>query len=218
MRPAGESWWQFIRHTKSPDLPVVLLEDLAALVGLALALDRRRARRGHRQRAVGRRRQPRDRAAARRGRGRARHRDGQPARSARRPGPRSWRASGAAIEDEPARAALHPPAHRSARPRRDRRRGQGRVRPRAVGRASWPPRSTRSRSSIRAVEPRATLIFVEPDVYREPARLTGLEVRDRARERVARSSSGRSRRTPGVRRLRDLRRASRGRRRASRRS
>ncbi len=38
VRPAGESWWQFIRHTKSPDLPVVLLEDAAALVGLVVAL------------------------------------------------------------------------------------------------------------------------------------------------------------------------------------
>jgi cation diffusion facilitator family transporter len=38
VRPAGESWWGFIRHTKSPDLPVVLLEDSAALVGLVLAL------------------------------------------------------------------------------------------------------------------------------------------------------------------------------------
>ena len=38
VRPPGESWWQFIRHTKSPDLPVVLLEDSAALVGLVIAL------------------------------------------------------------------------------------------------------------------------------------------------------------------------------------
>jgi cation diffusion facilitator family transporter len=38
VRPAGESWWQFIRHTKSPDLPVVLLEDAAALSGLVIAL------------------------------------------------------------------------------------------------------------------------------------------------------------------------------------
>jgi cation diffusion facilitator family transporter len=38
VRPAGESWWQFIRHTKSPDLPVVLLEDSAALLGLVFAL------------------------------------------------------------------------------------------------------------------------------------------------------------------------------------
>lgn len=33
-----ESWWSFIRHTRNPELPVVLLEDLGALVGLVLAL------------------------------------------------------------------------------------------------------------------------------------------------------------------------------------
>ncbi|MDQ6853593.1 MAG: cation diffusion facilitator family transporter [Actinomycetota bacterium] len=32
------SWWQFIRRSKSPELPVVLLEDSGALLGLALAL------------------------------------------------------------------------------------------------------------------------------------------------------------------------------------
>ena len=32
------SWWNFIRKTKSPELPVVLLEDLGALVGLVVAL------------------------------------------------------------------------------------------------------------------------------------------------------------------------------------
>ncbi|MGQ0573497.1 MAG: cation diffusion facilitator family transporter [Pseudonocardia sp.] len=35
----GDStWWQFIRQSKVPELPVVLLEDLGALVGLILAL------------------------------------------------------------------------------------------------------------------------------------------------------------------------------------
>lgn len=34
----GESWWSFVRHSKSAELPVVLLEDLGALVGLVLAL------------------------------------------------------------------------------------------------------------------------------------------------------------------------------------
>lgn len=34
----GHSWVGFVRHAKSPELPVVLLEDLAALVGLVLAL------------------------------------------------------------------------------------------------------------------------------------------------------------------------------------
>ena len=32
------SWWAFIRRSKSPELPVVLLEDLGALLGLVLAL------------------------------------------------------------------------------------------------------------------------------------------------------------------------------------
>jgi len=32
------SWVAFVRHAKAPELPVVLLEDLAALVGLVLAL------------------------------------------------------------------------------------------------------------------------------------------------------------------------------------
>lgn len=32
------SYWQFVRHSKQPELPVILLEDLAALIGLVLAL------------------------------------------------------------------------------------------------------------------------------------------------------------------------------------
>jgi cation diffusion facilitator family transporter len=32
------TWWQFIRRAKNPELPVVLLEDLAALAGLTIAL------------------------------------------------------------------------------------------------------------------------------------------------------------------------------------
>jgi cation diffusion facilitator family transporter len=38
VRPANESWWRFIRHSKSPEIPVVLLEDTAALIGLGVAL------------------------------------------------------------------------------------------------------------------------------------------------------------------------------------
>lgn len=33
-----DSWWGFVRHAKVPELPVVLLEDFAALLGLLLAL------------------------------------------------------------------------------------------------------------------------------------------------------------------------------------
>lgn len=32
------SWWQFIRNSRNPELPVVLLEDTGALLGLAFAL------------------------------------------------------------------------------------------------------------------------------------------------------------------------------------
>jgi divalent metal cation (Fe/Co/Zn/Cd) transporter len=38
VRAEGESYWKFIRHARAPELPVVLLEDTAALVGLVLAL------------------------------------------------------------------------------------------------------------------------------------------------------------------------------------
>ncbi|GAA3122651.1 cation diffusion facilitator family transporter [Streptosporangium carneum] len=34
----NQSWMQFIRRSKSPELPVIVLEDLGALVGLVLAL------------------------------------------------------------------------------------------------------------------------------------------------------------------------------------
>jgi len=34
----GHSWWAFIRRSKSPELPVVLLEDSGALLGLVFAL------------------------------------------------------------------------------------------------------------------------------------------------------------------------------------
>ena len=38
VRQPGTSWWRFIRGTKQPELPVVLLEDVGALVGLFFAL------------------------------------------------------------------------------------------------------------------------------------------------------------------------------------
>jgi len=37
-RGPNRSWWRFIRHTKSPELPVVLLEDVGALLGLLFAI------------------------------------------------------------------------------------------------------------------------------------------------------------------------------------
>ena len=38
VREPGESYWAFIRHARAPELPVVLLEDTAALSGLVFAL------------------------------------------------------------------------------------------------------------------------------------------------------------------------------------
>jgi divalent metal cation (Fe/Co/Zn/Cd) transporter len=35
---AGQPWWAFVRRSKSPELPVVLLEDVGALLGLGCAL------------------------------------------------------------------------------------------------------------------------------------------------------------------------------------
>ncbi|MFK4835725.1 cation diffusion facilitator family transporter [Microbacterium sp. ZW T2_14] len=38
VRAKGQSWVAFVRHAKAPELPVVLLEDVAALTGLVFAL------------------------------------------------------------------------------------------------------------------------------------------------------------------------------------
>ena len=38
VKSPGDSYWQFIRHARSPELPVVLLEDTGAEIGLVLAL------------------------------------------------------------------------------------------------------------------------------------------------------------------------------------
>ena len=38
VKPAGQSYWQFIKRAKSPELPTVLLEDIAAETGLFIAL------------------------------------------------------------------------------------------------------------------------------------------------------------------------------------
>jgi divalent metal cation (Fe/Co/Zn/Cd) transporter len=38
VKSPDDSYWQFIRHARSPELPVVLLEDTGAQIGLVLAL------------------------------------------------------------------------------------------------------------------------------------------------------------------------------------
>lgn len=37
LKPKGMSLWRFIRHTRQPELPVVLLEDIGAEIGLVIA-------------------------------------------------------------------------------------------------------------------------------------------------------------------------------------
>ena len=59
------SWWQFIRSSRNPELPVVLLEDTGALCGLVFALVGVVLARCHRRPPLGRRRQPRHRRPAR---------------------------------------------------------------------------------------------------------------------------------------------------------
>lgn len=73
-----QTWAQFIRTAKAPELPVVLLEDFGALVGLVLALAGCRRVPAHRQRCLGRRRHPVHRRPARRHRPRPRLRDQVP--------------------------------------------------------------------------------------------------------------------------------------------
>ena len=65
--------------TKSPELPVVLLEDTGALIGLGDRAVRRDHGARHRRAPLGRGRQPRDRHPARRDRALPRQRDGEPA-------------------------------------------------------------------------------------------------------------------------------------------
>ena len=73
------SWVEFIRRAKSPELPVILLEDFAALIGLVLALLGVGLSKLDRQRLLRRRRYGGHRAAAGGGGDRARHRDQEPA-------------------------------------------------------------------------------------------------------------------------------------------
>ncbi len=106
------SWWTFIRRSKNPELPVVLLEDLGAQVGLVIALIAVSVAQRHRRARVGRRRHPGHRPAAHRDRGHPGRRDEGPAH--RRVG-----VDGRPAEDRGGhrgraeRAAPHPHAHRS---------------------------------------------------------------------------------------------------------
>ena len=129
------TWWQFIRQSRTPELPVVLLEDAGALFGLVLALF-----------GVGlsmitgdpvwdARRHDLHRRAARRHRDHPDHRDEEPAdRRGRHPTElgrdrrRAGRGQGAARDPHP------DPVHR---PGRAAGRGEDRAEPRPAARRRW---------------------------------------------------------------------------------
>ena len=87
VRGEGVSYWRFIRTSKQPELPVVLLEDVGAELGPVRRARRDRHGRGHRRPTLGRGRVGRDRPAPDRDRDRADDRDeGAPGRRVREPG------------------------------------------------------------------------------------------------------------------------------------
>ena len=82
-----QTWKRFIRSAKAPELPVILLEDFAALVGLVLRALRRRHGPDHPERDLRRHRYRHDRHPAGPGRHHPRRRDQEPAaRRGRGPG------------------------------------------------------------------------------------------------------------------------------------
>ena len=118
-------WGTFIRRTKAPELPVVLLEDLAALIGLGVRVRRGDPGLAHRRRLVGWRGIAGHRPAARDRRGDPGRGDEEPAD--RRGGQRR----GAADDRRRARGRArggpgHPHADRAYQPGRDPGRGEDR--------------------------------------------------------------------------------------------
>ena len=163
----GQSWVQFVRRAKAPELPVVLLEDLAALVGLVLALVAVSASRCITGDArVGRHRHDRHRRAARGDRADPRRSRPRACWSARAGRLRTSTAIQAAIAG--AATAIDRVIHlktlylgpdellvaaKVAVADRDRAAGDGRA------------RSTRPRSGSAQAVPVARVIYLEPDLY-----------------------------------------------------
>ena len=147
-------WWQFIRRSKNPELPVVLLEDFGAEIGLAHRAVRHHGHARHGRPDLGRHRHALIGLLLDRHRRRAGQRDEEPAARARRPAPR-WRPrSGRRIEGDDRRRAAHPPAHPAPRPRRAARRRQGQLPRRPGGERAGRRRSTGSRRSSGRACPR----------------------------------------------------------------
>ena len=166
----GSTWWQFIRQSKTPELPVVLLEDFGALIGLVLALLGRRAHRAHRQPGVRRARHDRDRRPARRHRHHPHRRDEEPAdrRGRERAGARGG--SSGAIEER----------RRSSGSSTSARSTSGPEELLVAAKIALRPVHCRSRTSraaideaeqrVRSAVPEARLIYLEPDLDRSAVR------------------------------------------------
>ena len=144
VKPKSMGWWKFIRTAKQPELPVVLLEDIGAEIGLFFALCGVLIADGDRRPAVGRRRVDRDRLAARDDRHRAGDRD-QGLADRRVGRHRRTRSDRRRHRGRRARRAPDPPPYGAPRAGRDPRRGQGGVRHRPhVHRAGGRDRRRRS--------------------------------------------------------------------------
>ena len=111
---AAASRWRYIRRAKEPELPVVLLEDSGALIGLVIALTAVDRLEGHRRRGAGRRRHAVHRHPARDHRHRPCRRDEEP--PDRRGRADDLSAIEQAIVSSPDVRAADPPAHASTWP------------------------------------------------------------------------------------------------------
>ena len=162
----GQSWSTFIRRAREPELPVVLLEDTGALIGLMFALVARRDRRDHRQPAVGRPRQLVDRPPARviavilavEMKSLLIGESGRPSTTQRSPTPSSTAPT--STSSSTCAPSTSAPRSCSSGPRCS-------SVPTSTS-ASWPTRSTRSRCGVRLVVPIARPFYVEPDIFRPP--------------------------------------------------
>ena len=146
-----QTWPKFIRSAKAPELPVILLEDFAALIGLVFAFLGIGLTLLTRNAAVRRRRHRADRAAAGGGGRHARDRDQEPAaRRVRRAGRRPAHRAGAVRHRR--RGAGHPHEDDAPGPRGDPRRREDRGQPGGPGdrgrrRSSTGPRWRSARPS-----------------------------------------------------------------------
>ena len=159
------SWWRFIRRSKIPELPVVLLEDLGALLGLTFALAAVVLTTDHRQRDLGCSGHARHRHPARHHRHRAGDRDAQPV-----PGRVGLAERRAQDQQTPSKSSRRSSGSSTCGPST------------SDPRSSWWPARSSSRgdltmtelahgidaveAAVRAAVPAARMIYLEPDITR----------------------------------------------------